>query len=74
MVVFLIAGVYSAVQMFSAAEVTAMLKWAVGVILCGHVVAMLKIWYWLEMQKNSLTREIKRLELQIATLSNRFRS
>ena len=71
MVVFLVAGVYSAVQMFSVAEVTAMLKWAVGVILCAHIVAMFKVWYWLEIQKNALAREVKRLELQVAHLSRR---
>ena len=29
---------------------------------------MLKIWYWMEMNRHTLTREIKRVELQIAEL------
>jgi hypothetical protein len=34
---------------------------------------MMKIWYWLELNKNAVTREIKRLELQVARLSARMR-
>ena len=32
---------------------------------------MLKMWYWMELNKNALTRGIKRVELQLALLSNR---
>ncbi|MEE8169622.1 MAG: DUF6768 family protein [Phycisphaerae bacterium] len=36
-------------------------------------VAMLKIWYWMEMQRIVVMREIKRVELQIARLAARIR-
>jgi hypothetical protein len=34
---------------------------------------MLKVMYWMELNKNAVTREIKRLELQIARLANRMK-
>ena len=30
---------------------------------------MVKIWFWLELLRNSVTREVKRLELQVALLN-----
>jgi len=35
-------------------------------------IAMLKLWFWLEIQRLFVTREIKRLELQIANLSRQL--
>ena len=32
-------------------------------------VAMLKMWYWMEMNRNTHTREIKRVEIQLARLT-----
>ena len=32
---------------------------------------MLKMWYWMELNKNALSRGIKRFELQLALHSNR---
>ena len=47
--------------------------WAAACIVCVSAVSMLKIWYFLEMNKNAVTREIKRLELQIARLAGRIK-
>ena len=68
--IFLFFGlsIYCAVEFFSATEVKHWIAWAIGFLFCQLTVCMLKIWYWMEMQKNSLTREIKRLELQIVHL------
>jgi hypothetical protein len=27
------------------------------------------VWFWLELQKNAIMREVKRLELQVASLA-----
>ncbi len=35
-------------------------------------IGMMKLWYWMELSKNSVTREIKRVELQLARLSARI--
>jgi len=57
---------------FWAESTKAMIGWAGGFMYCAIAIAMMKIWYWMEMNKNSLTREMKRMELQIAELARRI--
>ena len=71
--VFLVLGVVAAVKFFSAEGTRDIVMWAAACIVCVSAVSMLKIWYFLEMNKNSVTREIKRLELQIARLAARIK-
>jgi len=71
--VFLVLGVLSAVKFFSAAGTRDQLMWAAACILCMSAVSMLKVWYFMEINKNAITREIKRLELQIARLAARVK-
>jgi uncharacterized membrane protein YciS (DUF1049 family) len=61
-----------AYQFFRAESTRAMIAWAAGFVSCAMAIAMIKIWYWMELNKNSLAREIKRLELQLANLSRRL--
>lgn len=35
-------------------------------------VAMLKLWHWMQMDKNSILREMKRIEFQLAILSDKL--
>ncbi len=71
--VFLVLGVVAAVKFFSAEGTRDIVMWAAACIVCVSAVSMLKIWYFLEMNKNAVTREIKRLELQIARLAARIK-
>lgn len=72
--VFLILGIVAAVRFFRAESTRDLVMWAAGCILCMSAVSMLKIWYFLEMHKNAVTREIKRVELQIARLAGRIKN
>ena len=36
------------------------------------LIAMSKIWYWMELNRNSLAREVKRLELEVALMSRQL--
>lgn len=65
----LIAAIWFAVRFFSATETREMIAWATGFLAAMLMVAMLKIWFWLQMEKYVLLRELKRLELQIARLA-----
>lgn len=56
-------------QFFQAESMRAMIAWATTFVLGSLTIVLMKIWFWLEINKNTLTREIKRLELQIAHLS-----
>ena len=70
-VVFLLEFV-AAYQFFHAESAREMTAWATGFVVCAIVIAMTKVWFWLELNKNSLAREIKRLELELANLSRRL--
>lgn len=72
--VFFVLAILTAVKFFSAEATRDIVMWAAACILCMSAVSMLKLWYFLEMNKNCLTREIKRLELQIARLAGRIKN
>jgi len=69
--VFFVLAVICAVQFFRADALEIKLAWGVGFLYASLAVAMLKIWWWMEMHRNSVIREIKRVELQIARLARR---
>jgi phosphatidylserine synthase len=71
--VFFVLGIFAAFQFFDAEQTRDLLMWAAACILCMSAVSMLKVWYFMEMNKNAITREIKRLELQIARLAARIK-
>ena len=48
------------------------LAWAVGFGFCMFVVGGLKVWFWMEMNKNRVLRELKRIELRLAALDERL--
>ena len=55
--------IYCLVQFFSVEATKDLLKWGLGGIVFLLGVSMLKIFAWMQMDKNALLREIKRLEL-----------
>ena len=67
--VFFVLQVVSAVFFFQSDNTDNKLMWATAFLFFGIGVAMLKMWNWMQMDKVSLLREIKRLELQVARLS-----
>ncbi|CAM1362728.1 DUF6768 family protein [Tenacibaculum xiamenense] len=68
-VVMFVFFVYCLVQFFQAEEIKELIKWAGGSIIFLLGVSMLKIFAWLQMDKNAVLREIKRLEIQISSIS-----
>ncbi len=72
-VVFMVLGVLSVIRFFRAEDTRDMLMWAAASAFFLSGVSMMKVWYWMELNKNSLAREIKRLELQVARLAGRIK-
>lgn len=60
------AAVYCAWNAFTVTAVRETVLWSAGALLGMLAVAMLKMYFWMEMNKNVTLRELKRLELQIA--------
>ena len=63
------AFVYCIVQFFNTDNTNELIKWASAGFLSMIAMGMLKLFVWMQMDKNDILRELKRLELQIATLS-----
>ena len=64
--------IYSVFGFFDAETTRAQIAWAAGFVYTLIMIMGIKIWYWNELNKNALIREVKRLELQIARLSSRL--
>jgi hypothetical protein len=54
-------------------EPRGMILWGAGAALAISGVTMIKVWFWMEIQKNAIVREIKRVELQLARLAASLR-
>lgn len=63
--------VYCAWQAFVAPDLRVVVMWSMGAVIAMLAVAMLKMYFWMEMNKNVVLREVKRLELQVARLASR---
>ena len=64
-------AIYCLIQLLEVENTNELIRWATGLIIAGLSTSMMKIWNWNQMDKNALMRELKRLELQIASMSAR---
>lgn len=64
--------VYCLVQFFNTNATNDLIKWGLGSIVFLLGVSMLKIFAWMQMDKNAVIREVKRLELQVSSLSGKI--
>ena len=67
--IFFILFIYCVVQFFNTDVTNELIKWGIGGFVCLITVSMLKLFAWMQMDKNALLREIKRLELQVSSIS-----
>src|SRR5512145_630335 len=56
-------------RFLQAEELADMLRWGAASALAFAGLALIKVWFWLERQKNAIVREVKRLEVQVASLA-----
>lgn len=68
-IVFMAGSVFGIIQLFKAQDMHQHILWGLGVMFCFSTVSMMKIWFWMQMNRNSILREIKRVELQVARLA-----
>lgn len=64
--------VYCTVQFFNTTETNELIKWGIGSLVFLLGVSMLKVFAWMQMDKNAILREIKRLEIQVSSLSGKM--
>ena len=66
-------AVWAAIAFFRTQESRDLIMYACIFLFAGMATAMLKMWYLMEMNRNTHTREIKRVELQLARLAEKTR-
>ena len=71
-VLFAVACIFSW-RFWFAQELDDMLRWGAASALAFAGVTLVKVWFWLELQKNAVVREVKRLEIQVASLAAQLR-
>ena len=64
--------VYCTVNFFDTTETNELIKWGIGSVVFLLGVSMLKVFSWMQMDKNAILREMKRLELQVSSLSGKI--
>ncbi|MDT0540223.1 DUF6768 family protein [Croceitalea sp. P059] len=69
--IFLVLFVYCLVQFFNVSETNELIKWTAAGIICWSFMAFIKLYVWMQMDKNDILRELKRLELQVSVLTGK---
>ncbi|TYA71669.1 DUF6768 family protein [Seonamhaeicola marinus] len=64
--------IYCIIQTFDVEDTNDLIIWVGACIFCFITMSMIKIYVWMQIHRNALTREIKRLELQISSLSSKI--
>lgn len=64
-----VGAVWAGSRFYEATEPKEMAVWGGLCVVLVIFVALGKMWYWMEMNKNTVVRELKRVELQIAFLA-----
>lgn len=67
-VVFMVLIVLAAIEFFQADDTKWQIFYATGVLLLAGLLLLVKLWGWGQMNRYSIQREIKRLELRILEL------
>ena len=68
--VFVGLTVWCGYEFFTAASVDDRVFWGVLARVGFHAVSMFKLWFFMEMNRHSVTREVKRVEIALARLAD----
>jgi len=66
---FFLLMIYSVWQVFQTKDVQRLVQWAILAIFSMTAMSGLKLWWFMEMNKNAVVREVKRVELQLARVA-----
>lgn len=72
MLLLLVLFIYSLVHFINAIQTLEMVRWATAGIFSLLALGILKLYFWMQMDKNDLKRELKRIELQIAIMNGKL--
>lgn len=69
LILFTAAAVFCGIRFFSAETVKDWIMYSVGFAGSVGIVSLVKLWHWMLTNRNAITREVKRLELHVARLT-----
>lgn len=74
-VILLVTGLmfWSGYEFFVAIDMEAQVFWGVCLIIAATAQIAMKQWVWMEMNRSSLLREIKRVEIAVAKLATKIK-
>jgi len=64
--------IYCLVQVFNTETTNELIKWIAAGFLCLNMTGMIKLYMWMQVDKNTILREIKRIELLVSSVSNKM--
>ena len=64
-------SVYCLIMIFTLPETVDIIRYLSVLIIAWSFGCMVKLWQWMQMDKDSIIREMKRLEFQVAILSEK---
>jgi len=62
---------YCVYRFFNTEVTNELIKWALGGMFCVIAMGRIKAYVWMQMDKNDILRELKRLELQVLALAHK---
>lgn len=65
-------AIYCLIQFFKTEDLREMILWGTGMVVGLLMQSMLKLFHWLQMDKNAILREVKRVEFQIGVLASKL--
>ena len=68
---FFILFIYCAIKFFEVEATNDLIRWGLFGSIALFAQSMLKLFTWMQMDKNAILREIKRLELQVSSLAGK---
>ena len=70
LVSFIVMGlsIWCAIRFYHAQETKELLSYGFGFLLGMFMISFMKVWFWLEMQRIAITREVKKVELLTARM------
>ena len=72
-IVFVVLIVLAAIEFFKTDDTQWQIFYATGIVLLAMLLLLVKLWGWMQMNRYSIQREIKRLELRILELCEQSR-
>ena len=73
LLIFAVMFFYCAIHFFSVDDIGMKLNWLAGGLTALIAIVILRLWYFMELNRLSVVREVKRLELQISLLAKKLK-